>query len=73
MENQIARTYQRRADFEQWGLSEGCRACRYLRTGQVRQQAHSEARRRRSESLLKGDSSGSRLDAADGKNKTCTG
>ena len=24
MENKVARTYLRRADFEQWGLSEGC-------------------------------------------------
>ena len=33
------------------GLSEGCPGCRYLRTGQVRQQAHSEACRKRIESL----------------------
>ena len=47
-----------RADFEQWGLSEGCPGCRYLRTGQGRQQAHSEACRKRIEGLLKGDSMG---------------
>ena len=48
------------------GLSEGCPGCRYLRTGQGRQQAHSEACRRRIEGLLKGDPSGSaRLAAAD--------
>ena len=34
MENKVARTCLRRADFEQWGLSEGCPGCRYLRTGQ---------------------------------------
>ena len=34
MENQTARTYLRRADFEQWGLSEGCPGCRYPRTRQ---------------------------------------
>ena len=40
--------------------------CRYLRTGQGRQQAHSEACRRRIEGLLSGDLSGSaRLAAAD--------
>ena len=55
MENTVARTYLRRVDFEQWGLSEGCLGCRYLRTGQVPQQAHSEACRRRIEGLLKGD------------------
>ena len=66
MGNKVARTYLRRADFEQWGLSEGCPGCRYLRTGQGRQQAHSEARRKRIEVLLKGDSDGSaRLAAAD--------
>ena len=59
MENKVARTYLRRADFERWGLSEGCPGCRYLRTGQGRQQAHSEACRRRIEGLLKGDPSGS--------------
>ena len=65
-ENKVARTYVRRVDFEQWGLSEGCPGCRYLRTGQGRQQAHSEARRRRIEALLKGDSSGAaRLAAGD--------
>ena len=65
-ENKVARTYLRRADFERWGLSEGCPGCRHLRTGQGRQQAHSEACRRRIEGLLKGDPSGSaRLAAAD--------
>ena len=58
MENKVARTHLRRADFEQWGLSEG--------TGQERQQAHSEACRKRIEGLLKGDSMGAaRLAAAD--------
>ena len=69
MESKVARTYLRRADFEQWGLSEGCPGCpgyRYLRTGQGRQQAHSEACRKRIEGLLKGDSLGAaRLAAAD--------
>ena len=66
MENKVARTYLRRADFEQWGLSEGCPGCRYLRTGQGRQQAHSEACWRRIEDLLKSDPVGSaRLAAAD--------
>ena len=66
MENKVARTYLRRADFEQWGLSEGCPGCQYLRTGQGRQQAHSEACRKRIEGLLRGDSAGSaRLAAAD--------
>ena len=66
MENKVARTYLRRADFEQWGLSEGSPGCRYLRTGQGRQQAHSEACQRRTEDLLKGDPVGSaRLAAAD--------
>ena len=60
MENNVARTSFRRADFEQWGLSEGCPGCRYLRTGQGRQQAHSEACQK------KGDSMGAaRLAAAD--------
>ena len=64
MENKVARAYLRRADFE-WGLSEGCPGCRYLRTGQGRQQAHSDACRKRIEGLLKGDSAGSaRLAAA---------
>ena len=53
MENKVARRYLCRSDFEQWGLSEGCAGCRYMRTGQGRQQAHSEACRRRLESLLK--------------------
>ena len=66
MEDQVAETYLRRADFDQWGLSEGCPGCQYLRTGQGRQQTHSEACRRRIEALLKGDSTGSaRLAAAD--------
>ena len=66
MENKVARTYLRRADFEQWGLSEGCPECWYLRTGQGRQQAHSEACRKRIEGLLKGDSMGAaQLAAAD--------
>ena len=56
MDNKAVRTHLRRADFEQWGLSEGCPGCRYLRTGQGRQQAHSEACRRRIEGLLRGDS-----------------
>ena len=53
MENKVARTYLRRADFEQCGLSDGCPSCQYLRTGEGRQQAHSEACRRRIEGLLK--------------------
>ena len=64
MENKVARTYLRRADFEQWGPSEGCPGCRYLRTGQGRQQAHCEACRKRIEGLLKGDSAGSARRAA---------
>ena len=59
METKVARTYLRRADFEHWGLSEGSPGCRYLSTGQGRQQAHSEACRRRIEGLLKGDRVGS--------------
>ena len=56
----------RRADFEQWGLSEGCPWYRHLRTGQEQQQARSEACRRRIEALLRGNSSGSAgLAAAD--------
>ena len=66
MENKVARTYLRRADFERWHLSEGCPGCWYLRTRQERQQTHSEALRRKIEALSKGDSSGSaRLAAAD--------
>ena len=66
MESKVARTYLRRADFEQWGLSEGCPGCRYLRPGQERQQAHSDACRKRIEGLLKGDSiRAARLAAAD--------
>ena len=66
METKVARTYLRRADFEQRCLSEGCLGCRYLRTGQGRQHAHSEACPRRNEALLRGDSSGAaRLAAAD--------
>ena len=68
MENKVARTYLRSADFEQWGLSEGCLGCRYLKTDQERQQSHSEACRRRIEGLLKGDPAGSaRMVAADEK------
>ena len=37
----------------------GCPGCGYLRTGQWRQQAHSEACRRKIEGLLKGDPTGS--------------
>ena len=59
MDNKVVRTCFRRADFERWCLSEGCLGCQYLRTAQERQQAHSEACRRRIESLLKGESSGS--------------
>ena len=59
MENRAARTNLRRADFEQYGLSEGCLGSRYLRTGQGRQQAHGEACRRRIEEVLRGNSSGS--------------
>ena len=59
MESKVARTHLLRTDFEQWGLSEGCPGCGYLITDQGRQQARSEARRRRLEGLLKGDSFGS--------------
>ena len=62
MENKVERTFLRRADFEQWGLSEGCPGCKYLRTGQGRQQAHSDACRRRIGGLLKGDRVGSARD-----------
>ena len=66
MDKKVARTYLRRADFEQWGLSEGCPGWRYLKTGQGRQQDHSEACQRGFEGLLQGDSSGSaRLAAVD--------
>ena len=66
VDNKVARTNHRSADFEEWGLGEGCPGCWYLRTGQRQQQAHSEACRRRIEALLRGDSSGSaRLAAAD--------
>ena len=65
VENKVARTYLRRADFERWGFSKGCPGCQNLRTGQERQQAHSEACWR-IEGLLKGDLVGSaRLAAAD--------
>ena len=58
----LASTY----DFERWGLSERCLGCRYLRTGQGRQKAHSLSCRRRIEALLGGDPSGSaRLTVAD--------
>ena len=71
MENKVARTFLRRADFEQWGLSEGCPGCRYLKTGLGRQQAHSEACRRRIEGLLRGDSAGStQLPATDERSGT---
>ena len=74
MANKVARIYFCRSGCDQWGLSEGCPGCRYLRTGQGRQQTHSEACRRRIEALLKSDPSGSaRLDAADEKNQSCTG
>ena len=68
VENKVARTYLRRADFEQWSLSQACLGCRYGQgdNWSGRQQTHSEACRRRIESLLKGDPSGSaRLAAAD--------
>ena len=63
----MTRTYLRRADFEQWGLSEGCPGCRYLKSGQGPQQAHSEVRRSRDGALLRGDSSGSARLAAAGE------
>ena len=50
IENKEARTYLRGADFNQWGLSEGCPGCQYLRTGQGRHQAHSQACRKNIES-----------------------
>ena len=67
MENTVgAMTYFRRVDFEQWGLSAAGPGSRYVRTGQGRQKAHSEACRRRIDALSRGDSSGSaRLAAAD--------
>ena len=66
MVNKVARTYLRWANFEQWFLSEGCPRCRYLRTGQGRQQTQSEACRKRIEGKLKGDSMGAaRLAAVD--------
>ena len=66
MENKVATTYLRRADIEQWGLSEGCLGCWYLRTGQeTTASLQCKACRRKIEALLKGDSSGSvRLVAA---------
>ena len=65
MENKVARTYLRQSRLRTMGLSEGCLGCRHLRTGQGRQQAHSEACWKRIEALLKGDPSGSaRLAAA---------
>ena len=45
-ENKVARTYVRREDFDQWGLSEGCPGCWFLRSGQGRHQGHSEACRK---------------------------
>ena len=35
MEHKAARTYLGRADFEQWGLIEGCPGCRYPFTGNL--------------------------------------
>ena len=72
MEKKAARTNLRRADFEQWGLSEGCPGCRYLTTGQERQQAHSEAYQRRIERLLKGDQVGFARLAAAGERRNRT-
>ena len=43
MENKVARTQLRRADFERWGLSEDCPGCQYVRIGQERQQAQRPA------------------------------
>ena len=54
MENKVARTDLRRAEFERWGFSEGCPLLENWR-----QQDHSEACRRMIEALLRGDSSGS--------------
>ena len=66
MENKVARTYLRRADFEQWGFSERCPGCRHLKTCQGRQQAHNGACRKRIEGLLKSYLAGSaRLATAD--------
>ena len=45
--------------FQRENVRWGCPGCGYLRTGQWRQQAHSEACRRRIEGLLKGDPTGS--------------
>ena len=53
-ESKVARTHLLRPDFERWSFSEGCPGCRHLRTGQGRQQAHSEACRRRIEIFPKG-------------------
>ena len=64
MENKVARSFFRRVDLERWGPSEGCLGCWYLRNGHGRQEAHSEACRRSTKSLLKGDSSGSAGPAA---------
>ena len=61
MENKVPRTYFRRADVEQWGLSEGCPGCWYLKTGQGRQQVRSAAYRKSGEGRL----NGSRTTAAD--------
>ena len=44
MENKAARTYLRRADFEQWSPSEGCLGCWYLIIGQGRQEAAGDLR-----------------------------
>ena len=54
MENNVARAYFRGADFERWGLSEGCLGCWHLRTGQGPQQARSESCRRGIEALSRG-------------------
>ena len=59
MDNKVARTYTRRADFTSGVSVRGVLECWYLRTGQGRQQTHSETGGRRLECLLKGDSSGS--------------
>ena len=67
MEYKAARTYFRRADFEQWGSQRRLsRVPVFEKWPEARQQAHSEACRKRIEGLLKGDSVGAaRLAAAD--------
>ena len=57
-ENNVARAYLRGADFERWGVSEGCLGW-YLSTGQGPQQARSVSCRRGIEALLRGGPSGS--------------